>query len=113
MELKATEKINVVQSVTIQLIYDTEFKEKCSFAPIGSEKRCSFVAYISPYENDKSIYIMMEWAFQDDDGYIRTALKYYCVEEFGRKLTLEEKYPSWGFEEQMKLITKLQKLNWE
>lgn len=113
MELKATEKINPAQAVSIQKIYDTEYKEKCSFSPIGSEKRCSFTAYISPFVDDMCIYVNLQWSYQNDEGYIGIAEKYYCIEEFGNILTLQEKYPSWGFEERMNLITKLQKLNWE
>lgn len=113
MELTATNKINPVQAISIDKIFKTEFKEKCSFAPIGSEEKCNFNAYVSPYVNDFSIYVRLLWSYQNDEGYIGVAQKYYCVDEFGNVKTLEEQFPSWGFEEQMKLITRLQKLKWE
>jgi hypothetical protein len=112
MELKATEKINPAQAVSIDNIYKTEFKKKCSFAPLGSEERCSFNAYISPFVDDNCVYIRLKWSYQNDEGFIGVAEKYYCVDEFGLVKTLEKKYPSWGFEERMNLITKLQKLDW-
>jgi hypothetical protein len=112
MELKAMSYINPAQAVSIDNIYKTEFKKKCSYAPLGSEERCSFNAYISPFVDDNSVYIRLKWSYQNDEGFIGVAEKYYCVEQFGLVKTLEEKYPSWGFEERMNLITKLQKLDW-
>jgi hypothetical protein len=113
MYLKSINGISSAQKCSIAKIRHTEYEEKLRNTPIGGEDRCSFGVYISPYVNDFCVYVRLKWGYLTDEYFFDSKIKYYCIDEFGVVLPLDEKYSTWGFEQKTHFEIQLQKIDWE
>jgi hypothetical protein len=111
--IHVSEKLSLKQAEAIDSIYNNEFKPLLHNAPSTKESQCNFEACISPYLDDKCVYLKFIWAYQNEDGFVGVAENYYCIEEDGTSQLLNRKYPYWRVEGLITFVNRLRTLNWE